>query len=116
MGFDLYAVSPNTEQEKHRYFRANVWYWRPLWEFVICICQDELSKEIIEGGHYNEGILINKDTAIMIGNKIKRDLKNNKFDRFKEVYKEVYGSPQCDKKLTEEFADFCLNSGGFKIW
>ena len=41
MGFDLSGIKP-TSEEGH-YFRANVWYWRPIWGFVRQQLPDLLS-------------------------------------------------------------------------
>ena len=35
------------------YFRANVWTWRPIWNFTCEMCPDILTEEDLERGHYN---------------------------------------------------------------
>ena len=37
------------------YFRNNVWFWRPLWDFVCNACDDILTEKDITGGHSNDG-------------------------------------------------------------
>ena len=41
MGMDVFGLEPR--KEKGEYFRNNVWWWRPLWDFVAHI--DELYSE-----------------------------------------------------------------------
>lgn len=50
MGMDVYGIAPTSE--KGEYFRNNVWYWRPLWDYVT-----EIAPDLTEGvnGHYNDG-------------------------------------------------------------
>lgn len=86
MGFDLYALDPITDSEKHGYFRANVWYWRPLWAFVNQICQGELTDDIIKGGQYNDGFEIEDETAKLIGTRIINSLNNNTFQEYKNEH------------------------------
>ena len=32
MGMDVYGIAP--EKEWGEYFRSNVWWWRPLWDYT----------------------------------------------------------------------------------
>ena len=42
------------------YFRNNVWYWRPLWQYVTVSCDDILTEKDMERGDYNDGHIISK--------------------------------------------------------
>ena len=63
MGMDVYGVEPYTEAGE--YFRANVWSWRPLWNYVCDVCN--IDPETRSRGHYNDGYRINEDAAISMG-------------------------------------------------
>lgn len=150
MGFDVYALKPKTNNENHLYFRANVWYWRPLWSLVEDLCGDQMTQSQQEAGHYNDGITIDNNMSILIGNQLKEALDNGTFKKFKEEHENHKNNipkddckrclqhstiinPSCgncegsgktdnimtayhyDEELTQEFAEFCLNSGGFEI-
>lgn len=125
MGFDLYAIKPKTNREEHSYFRSNVWYWRPLWSFVQMICNDEISKLDEDIGQFNDGKEVPDNIAIEIGNRLNTSLKNGTFKKFQDLFnekqKESEDKDDCsswynlDYELTESFANFCLNSGGFSI-
>ena len=84
MGFDLIGINPklkdnppqNSSQEEyekfHRenvgyYYRANCWYWRPIWNMVTLFCHPSiLNDEDVEGGFYNDGYVINEEKAFAI--------------------------------------------------
>jgi hypothetical protein len=38
MGMDVYGK--DAVSEKGEYFRNNVWYWRPLWNYCIEVAPD----------------------------------------------------------------------------
>ena len=40
------------------YFRNNVWWWRPLWDFVCHTCDDILTEKEKEAGSYNDGKIV----------------------------------------------------------
>ena len=74
MGFDVYALKPKTNNENHFYFRANVWYWRPLWSLVEELCSDQMTELQQKAGHYNDGVAIEDNMSILIGNQLKEAL------------------------------------------
>tara|TARA_R110000824_G_scaffold17436_1_gene70727 strand:- start:893 stop:1483 length:591 start_codon:yes stop_codon:yes gene_type:complete len=49
------------------YFRNNVWWWRPLWQFVCEQFPDLISDEAAKRGCYNDGYEITEDKALKIG-------------------------------------------------
>lgn len=153
MGFDLYGVKPNvrtpeppkpemngekwTDEELEQYdkwdewrtksggyFRANVWFWRPLWGFVTAYCDDILTEKDILRGEYNDGHRISKTKSERIANRLYSMLDNGQIDRYEKEYKEDQEAlPDgdwnrhypFDKQVVREFADFCANCGGFEI-
>ena len=52
------------------YFRNNVWWWRPLWDYVCRHCDDILTEEDMELGCENSRHLINEEKAMKIGVKL----------------------------------------------
>jgi hypothetical protein len=138
MGYDLYAVKPNSE--KFGYFRSNIWYWIPLWNYVAILSKDILTDDDIEEGNYNNDHIINNELSVIIGNRILESFSNNVFKDFKDKFEKekegldkenykvcsnsnnntistesFYKNYILDKDLLEEFANFCINSGGFQI-
>ena len=151
-----------------RYFRNNVWFWRPLWAFVCESCDDILSLDDADGGTYNDGQVISKTKAVKIGKRLSELLadgtvdeihRKNELDRaradvlnkvveekleklketvkketgkedlvpakypepYKTQWNEIYGTKSWTsdypfhKENVENFARFCLQSGGFEI-
>ena len=56
------------------YFRANVWGWRPIWNFVCEVCPDILTEEDYEKGHYNDNHLIEEDRARDIAKRLRQKM------------------------------------------
>ena len=124
MGMDVYGINP--QGVKGDYFRANVWYWRPLWQCVEYFCQDILSKEDIKRGEYNDGYEYNEKIAQKISDRLENALKDgelHKFEKRREKLlleienkdKAFYGNYRFDVDVVMEFAKFCEQSGGFSI-
>ena len=124
MGFDLSGIKPISE-EGHA-FRANVWYWRPIWAFVKQQLPDLLTEEQIKGGEYNDGTVVNAKQANEIGNyiinnvtEIAAGIDNYEKERLADKEKnpdkfETGYAMNMDVML--QFASFCKNSGGYEIW
>ena len=60
------AVDKYESRVKGDYFRANVWWWRPIWNFVTNYCDDILSDKDIEKGSFNDGHFINKAKRVHV--------------------------------------------------
>ena len=53
MGMDVYGRKPTSE--KGSYFRNNVWWWRPLWDYVCEVAPELIDDDLRERGHFNDG-------------------------------------------------------------
>jgi hypothetical protein len=126
MGMDVYGENPiliserptqpdfgvATEEEKTEYFnkleefertnvgyyfRNNVWWWRPLWEYVCQVCPDVLSEEDREAGHSNSGYLYDASQAEQIAKILQRELILGKTLEYQKEYEaELEALPQVD--------------------
>ena len=56
------------------YFRANVWFWRPIWNFVCEVCPDILTEEDFKRGQYNDNHLIEEDRAKDIAKRLREKM------------------------------------------
>ena len=63
------------------YFRNNVWWWRPLWQFVCASCDDILTEKDMERGSYNEGHKISKTKATRIAKRLSKYLADGTVDK-----------------------------------
>ena len=64
------------EENPGDYFRANVWWWRPLWDYVCHVCNDILTEEDMGKGTYNDGHEIDNEQALAIADRLKTLHKN----------------------------------------
>ena len=89
------------------YFRANVWGWRPIWEFVCEICPDILTEEDYTKGQYNDNHLIEADRARDIAKRLREKMDLAR-DRQKKYEAEA---PNKDKfnTMLENAATFLYN-------
>jgi hypothetical protein len=53
MGMDVYGRKPDSEEGK--YFRANIWSWRPIYSLICELCSDLLSEKTLMGMAFNDG-------------------------------------------------------------
>tara|TARA_B100000686_G_scaffold55651_1_gene60007 strand:- start:521 stop:1006 length:486 start_codon:yes stop_codon:yes gene_type:complete len=63
MGFDL-------EGERQGYFRNNVWFWRPLCDYVLTNCDGVGTPEEQRSWHYNDGHFVPSEVAKSIANQL----------------------------------------------
>ncbi len=64
------------------YFRNNVWWWRPLWSFVIAACDDILTERDKEAGSYNDGHIISKTKSLRIAARLTKLDKDGTIDKY----------------------------------
>ena len=115
MGFDLYGLNPNNpkkavkpkldwskateeEQKEHfkkvdeyqsqvvgDYFRSNVWWWRPLADYIItytnCVCEDDVEK-----WGYNDGHKVSEEEAKAIAKQLTHLIKIGHTKKHAEEY------------------------------
>ena len=124
MGMDLYAVSPNPEVKGSDYFRNNVWWWRPLWKFVVDSCSDILTDHDAHSGQFNDGHVISEFKAVAIATRLLQMKEDGDIDKYVAEYKARVNktaeddwdrSYTLDSENIELFANFCMHSGGFEI-
>jgi hypothetical protein len=58
------------------YFRNNVWWWRPLWEYICIKCENILTDKDIESGSYNDGHRISKTKSKRIASRLRTLIKD----------------------------------------
>ena len=100
MGFDLYGESP--KNKKGEYFRNNVWWWRPLWQYVAVECSDIITDKDVQAGGFNDCHLINESKAKQIADRLLSLCKEGKPQAIQEQYKkdsepQIKFNEMCDK-------------------
>jgi len=94
-------------QEKNPggYFRNNVWWWRPLWNYVAELCDDILTEEDIENGHSNSGQLIDQEKCLVIAKRLVDKLQSGEVAKYKAARDRHLES------LPQEDCDLCDATG-----
>jgi len=86
------------------YFRNNVWWWRPLWNYVYNNC-DSLTEEDFHKGCVNDGHTIDLDKALDIANALNELLESGHTAKFEKQYNEEMNS------LEKVTCDICDGKG-----
>ena len=100
MGMDVYGERPKSNRGE--YFRNNVWWWRPLWNYVSIECSDIITKKDIERGHFNDCHLITETKAKQIADRLLSLCKDGKPQAIQDKYEEdsepqIKFNEMCDK-------------------
>ena len=105
------------------YFRNNVWWWRPLWDYVWKLCEDDgvITREQYQEGHVNSGAEINVHQAELIALRLNHAIKMGWAETHMQLHNagqdangESWSYPFSVENV-KAFADFCKESGGFEI-
>lgn len=82
MGMDVYGLKPTTERGE--YFRNNVWFWHPLWDYCIHLWP-ELQFKVPEG-HYNSGDGLNAADSRKLGFMLENAIKSGSAQIYVDEY------------------------------
>ena len=102
MGMDVYGNAPGTELGE--YFRNNVWYWKPLAEY-ICDTFPELAGSEPELWFSNDGYGLDADGSFALGNALMAAIASGET----EAYRLRYMAHQAD--LPREDCTYCNTTG-----
>lgn len=100
MGMDVYGKSPVSE--KGSYFRNNVWWWRPLWDYCETFHGDLVGNV---SGHYNDGDGLDEEGAKALAQRLFDDLEQGRIDTYAEGYRQALAA------LPMEHCGFCSGTG-----
>ena len=106
------------------YFRNNVWWWRPLWNYCYLVADDIISEELFNSGEYNSGAGLNDKDAKLLGNRLMEHIADGSTIKYQAEYiqnqddlpdGDFSKNYPFDVDNVEAFALFCIESGGFEI-
>lgn len=80
MGMDVYGKNATTERGE--YFRNNVWWWRPLWDY----CETVYPRCGEISGHTNDGDGFDEDEAKKLASILLAEIANGNTKRYEETY------------------------------
>ena len=80
------AMQQHQDENPGVYFRNNVWWWRPLWDYVCEICEDVMSPEDIDAGHSNSGYEIDENTIECMLIKLRIEIALGNHKKYEDIY------------------------------
>ena len=113
------AVETYEDAVTGSYFRNNVWFWRPLWQFVCASCDNVLTEKDMDRGSFNDGHKISKTKALRIASKLEKLLKLGIPEEMEKVSRErAEKAAKHNAKVREEMdkvTDACEKEHGENI-
>lgn len=101
MGMDVYGKNP--KNEIGQYFRNNVWWWHPLWDYMETHFPAIASK--VEYAHSNSGSGLNAIDAKKLADKLAVHIKDGSVKRYEESYMKSL------EELELEDCEYCEQTG-----
>jgi len=83
MGMDVYGRNPANKDGE--YFRANIWWWRPLWDYCYVVT-DIIDENLFSQGHHNDGHGLNSVDAQALATKLTEEIKNGGTAKYQSEY------------------------------
>lgn len=97
MGMDVIG------KKKDSYFRNNVWWWRPLWNYCKSVAPEICDK--VQHGQTNDGDGLNAEDSAALAKILKDNLANGQCGRYERQYKAWQAS------LPREKCELCNATG-----
>ena len=82
MGMDVYGLKP--KNPKGEYFRNNVWWWHPLWDYCCQTCPEITLR--VTNGHDNSGDGLGSVSSRKLGLRIQELIKNGSAEKYITQY------------------------------
>ncbi|MGP3790555.1 hypothetical protein [Pseudomonas sp. B392_1p] len=82
MGMDVFGQSPVSECGE--YFRNNVWWWRPLWEYCERLAPDLIPPDNL--GHSNDGWGLAGPASLILADRLAAALESGEVERYARDY------------------------------
>jgi hypothetical protein len=132
MGMDVFGVAPKSEAGK--YFRANIWSWRPIHELIEKA--NVLPPHLVEGMAFNDGYGPDDEQAVRLADQLEVMLEGMEDENTFMLASEIDGPVaeliaslrnsgativadepvyQADVSQVRKFIEFCRESGGFEV-
>jgi len=103
MGMDVIGKKPTSERGE--YFRNNVWWWRPLWDYCCEVGQEVITDEIAESGSFNDGAGLDEPSARVLAQILSASIDSGHTEQWEKNQREWRAS------LPREACSFCNCTG-----
>lgn len=85
MGMDIVGKKPSTQEGE--YFRNNLWWWRPLWDYCANVAEDLIDDETYSGGHYNDGVGLDAEGATALAMRLIEEIQSGRTAEYEAKYR-----------------------------
>lgn len=99
MGMDVYG------KDGKSYFRNNVWWWHPLWDYCYSIAKDIINEDAYRRGHYNDGAGLDAEGASKLAFRLKGAIAEGHTAHYELAEKQRLAA------LPDETCNFCNGTG-----
>ncbi|WP_313024460.1 hypothetical protein [Pseudomonas lopnurensis] len=82
MGMDVFGQSPVSERGE--YFRNNIWWWHPLWEYCERLAPDLIPSNNL--GHSNDGWGLDGPASLELANRLAAALATGAVEQYANDY------------------------------
>jgi len=83
MGMDVIGKNPTAKRGE--YFRNNVWWWHPLWDYCLNAHGDIAGK--VDSGHTNDGDGLDADDALELSQRLFADIESGLAATYETEYR-----------------------------
>lgn len=87
MGMDVVGSNPTTTQGE--YFRNNLWWWRPLWNYCYGVAPDIIDDELFDYGHYNDGAGLDAEGSVALGMRLLQEIQSGRTAEYEAEYRKA---------------------------
>ena len=87
------------------YFRSNIWWWRPIWQYTCDLMHDVFDDEEIAGGSVNSGYQITADKTAVLADRLGMAIEENAHHMYERDYKYM------QKSLPKVKCEICEGKG-----
>lgn len=100
MGMDVYGK--NARSEKGEYFRNNVWWWRPLWDY--CQSVSYVAQQVAYG-HSNDGDGLDAEDAVLLAETLQAEIDSGRCLEYETAYRARLAA------MPDEPCEYCKTTG-----
>ena len=90
------------EENPGHYFRNNVWWWRPLANYVLQLMGNEFTEDEQASWHHNDGFEVSEEQARKIADRLEQELKTKRVKTVERFYKIRMKKAQEENKIVEQ--------------
>ena len=111
MGMDVYGK--RASDKSGEYFRNNVWWWRPLQNYVRDVAPEITNN--CEHWSTNDGDGLNEEQSIALADKLQVEIDSGNCEDYAIKHSKDEGKYPFSVENVQEFTQFLRHCGGFEI-